>query len=86
MKYHIKFNNGNDEMLIISDDAFYGFIQVAVMHNRDIKDFHVTCYPDDTMIYRCVYAEKAHYYTYENFKKFVSQEGGQYRDLRVTIL
>lgn len=86
MKYHIKFNNGNDETLIINDNAFFGFIRIAVQHNRDIMDFHVTCYPDDTMIYRCVYAGKAHYYTYDNFKKFIDNEGEQYPDLRITIV
>lgn len=85
MKYLIKFNSGNDEMLIISDDALYGFIRIAVQHNHDIMDFHVTCYPNDTMIYRCVYAGKTHYYTYEDFKKFFNHEGGQHRDLRITI-
>lgn len=86
MKYHIKFNNGNDEMFIINDDAFFGFIRIAVQHNKDITDFHVTCYLDDIMIYRCVYAGKAHFYTYENFKKFFNHEGRQYRDLKVSIV
>lgn len=86
MKYHIKFNNGNDEMLVINDDAFYGFIRIAVQHNHDIMDFHVRCYPDNTMIYRCDFGGKRHYYTYEDFKKFFNHEGGQHRDLRITIV
>lgn len=86
MKYHIKFNGGNDEMLIISDEAFYGFIRVAVQHNRDVTDFHVKAYRNEIPLYKTEYNGQVHYYTFEDFMKFFAYEGGQYPDLKMKIV
>lgn len=86
MKYLIKYNNGDDEMLIINDDAFYGFLKVEIMRNKDIRDFHVTVIPENEIVYRTYYNGKTHFYNYRNLQKFLQHEGGQYRDLRITII
>lgn len=85
MKYHVRFNNGNDEFLL-NDDAFCGFIQVAVMHNKDITNFHVTMYSNETPLYKTEYGGQVHYYTFEDFMKFFKHEGGQYPDLKMQLV
>lgn len=85
MKYLIKFNNGNDEFLF-NDSAFCDFIQVAVMHNHDITDFHVKAYCNETPLYRTEYNGQTHYYTFEDFMKFFKHEGGQYPDLKMKLV
>ena len=85
MKYLIKFNNGNDEFLF-NDSAFCDFIQVAVMHNKDITDFHVKAYRNETPLYRTEYNGQIHYYTFEDFIKFFNHQGGQYPDLKMQLV
>ena len=85
MKYHIKFNNGNDEFLF-NDSAFCDFIQVAVMHNKDITDFHVKIYRNEIPLYKTEYNGQVHYYTFEDFMKFFKHEGGQYPDLKMELV
>lgn len=86
MKYLIKYNNGKNEMFIKNDLAFKGYIELAVVQNRDIKDFHVTVIPDTKTMFRCRYADTSHFYTLEDLQKFLEYEGEQYPDLRITIV
>lgn len=73
MKYHIKYNGG--EMLILSDDAFKGFIKVAVVYNKDIKDFHVTSYNDDEDVFKVVYKNgEVRYFNRSDFAKLIASK------------
>ena len=86
MKYLIKYNNGKDTMLIKNDLAFKGYIDLAVVQNRDIKDFHVIVIPDNETVFRCRYADTSHFYTLKDLQEFLEYEGEQYPDLRITIV
>lgn len=83
MKYLIKYNNGT--MLIKNDSAFKGYIDLAVIQDKDIKDFHVTVISDSETVFRCRYADTSHFYTLKELQKFLQYEGEQYPDLRITI-
>lgn len=73
MKYHIKYNSG--EMLILSDDAFKGFIKVAVVYNKDVKDFHVTVYSDEEDIFKVVYKDgEVRYFNRTDFAKLIASK------------
>lgn len=73
-------------MLIKNDSAFKCYIDLAVVQNRDIRDFHVTVIPDNETVFRCRYADTLYFYTLKELQKFLEYEGEQYPDLRITIV